>query len=72
MTRACLEELSKREGLSISVITKSNSIVRDIDVFKKIAERSSLSLNLTITTLRPRLARLLEPRAPDRICASRR
>jgi len=64
VTRACLEELSKREGLSISVITKSNQIVRDIDLFQKIAERSELSLNITITTLRPRLARLLEPRAP--------
>jgi DNA repair photolyase len=64
VTRACLEELAKREGLSISVITKSNQIVRDIDVFKRITERSSLSLNVTITTLRPRLARLLEPRAP--------
>jgi DNA repair photolyase len=64
VTRACLEELAKHEGLSISVITKSNQIVRDIDVFKRIAERSSLSLNVTITTLRPRLARLLEPRAP--------
>ncbi len=64
VTRACLEELSKREGLSISVITKSNQIVRDIDIFKKIAERSELSLNITITTLRARLARLLEPRAP--------
>src|SRR6266404_4371007 len=64
VTRACLEELAKREGLSISVITKSNQIVRDIDLFKKIAERSELSLNITITTLRPRLARLLEPRAP--------
>jgi DNA repair photolyase len=56
--------LAKRQGLSISVITKSNMIVRDIDVFKRIAERSSLSLNVTITTLRTRLARLLEPRAP--------
>ena len=64
VTRACLEELSKREGLSISVITKSNQIVRDIDIFKRIAERSELSLNITITTLRVRLARLLEPRAP--------
>lgn len=64
VTRACLEELAKREGLSISVITKSNQIVRDIDLFKKIAERSELSLNITITTLRARLARLLEPRAP--------
>jgi DNA repair photolyase len=64
VTRACLEELAKKEGLSVSVITKSNQIVRDIDLFKKIAERSDLSLNITITTLRPRLARLLEPRAP--------
>jgi|ERR1700676_5516295 len=64
VTRACLDELAKREGLSISVITKSNQIVRDIDVFKRIAERSELSLNITITTLRARLARLLEPRAP--------
>lgn len=64
VTRACLEELAKREGLSVSIITKSNQIVRDIDVLKRIAERSALSLNLTITTLRPRLARLLEPRAP--------
>ncbi len=64
VTRACLEELSKREGLSISVITKSNQIVRDMDLFKRIAERSELALNITVTTLRPRLARLLEPRAP--------
>jgi DNA repair photolyase len=64
VTRACLEELAKREGLSISVVTKSNQIVRDIDVFKRIAERSTLYLNITITTLRARLARLLEPRAP--------
>jgi len=64
VTRACLEELAGREGLSVSLITKSNQIVRDIDLFKKIAERSELSLNITVTTLRPRLARLLEPRAP--------
>jgi DNA repair photolyase len=64
VTRACLEELAKREGLSVSVITKSNQIVRDIDVLKRIAERSELSLNITVTTLRTRLARLLEPRAP--------
>ena len=64
MTRACLEELAKREGLSVSVITKSNQIVRDIDVFQRIAARSELSLNITVTTLRTRLARLLEPRAP--------
>src|ERR1700730_4700297 len=64
VTRSCLEELAKREGLSVSIITKSNQIVRDIDVLKKVAARSSLQIDITVTTLRPRLARLLEPRAP--------
>lgn len=64
VTRACLEELAKREGLSVSIITKSDQIVRDIDVLKRIHERSNLSIDITITTLRTRLARMLEPRAP--------
>jgi DNA repair photolyase len=64
VTRACLEELATREGLSVSITTKSNQVVRDIDVLKRIAERSALYLTITVTTLRPRLARLLEPRAP--------
>jgi len=64
VTRACLEELAKREGLSVSIITKSNQIVRDIDVLRKIAKRSNLGIDITITTLRAGLTRLLEPRAP--------
>lgn len=64
VTRACLEELAKREGLSVSITTKSNQVVRDIDLLQKIAARSALFVNMTITTLRPRLARWLEPRAP--------
>lgn len=64
VTRACLEELAKRDGLSISIITKSDQIVRDIDVLEVIAAKSALSINVTVTTLKPRLARLLEPRAP--------
>ncbi len=64
VTRSCLDELAKREGLSISIITKSNQIVRDIDMLTKIAARSSLQIDITVTTMRARLARLLEPRAP--------
>src|SRR5207245_9154475 len=64
VTRACLEELAKREGPSISIITKSDQIVRDIDVLQRIADRSDLAIDITITTLRTRLARMLEPRAP--------
>src|SRR5436853_4850463 len=64
VTRACLQELAKKEGLSVSIITKSNQIVRDIEVLQRISERSNLGIDITITTLRPGLTRLLEPRAP--------
>ena len=64
VTRACLEELAKREGLSVSIITKSDQIVRDLGLLQAIARKSALSVNITVTTLKPRLARLLEPRAP--------
>jgi DNA repair photolyase len=63
-TRAILERMAEREGLSLSITTKSNQVLRDIDLLKKISERSSISINLSITTVRTRLARLLEPRAP--------
>jgi DNA repair photolyase len=63
-TRAILEKMAERAGLSVSITTKSNQVVRDIDLLRRIAEKSSLSVNISITTLRPRLARLLEPRAP--------
>ena len=64
VTRACLEELAKREGLRVSIVTKSNQVVRDIDVLKVIATKSALTVSITVTTLRTRLARILEPRAP--------
>jgi DNA repair photolyase len=64
VTRACLEELARHEGLSISITTKSNLITRDIDLLQQIAAKSRLFVDMTVTTLRPRLARVLEPRAP--------
>lgn len=64
VTRACLEELARHQGLSVSIVTKSNLITRDIDILQEISRRSRLFVDITVTTLRPRLARLLEPRAP--------
>src|SRR2546429_2172514 len=55
VTRACLEELAKREGLSISIITKSDQIVRDIDVLQRIADRSDLAIDITIDRKSTRL-----------------
>jgi len=63
-TRAILEKMAERDGLSLSITTKSNQVVRDIDLLKRISERSSLTIHITVTTMRARLARLLEPRAP--------
>src|SRR5437879_4227209 len=63
-TRAILEEMAELEGLSVSITTKSDQVLRDLDVLKRIHQRSSLSVNLSITTPRRGLARLLEPRAP--------
>lgn len=64
VTQAILKRMAEREGLSISITTKSNRVVRDIELLRQIAARSSLSVNLSVTTLSARLARLLEPRAP--------
>ena len=64
VTRACLEELARHPGLSISITTKSNLIARDIDVLQQIAKHSRIYVDITVTTLRTRLARILEPRAP--------
>jgi DNA repair photolyase len=63
-TRAILEQMAARKGLSVSITTKSDQVVRDIDLLRRISEHSGVSVNLSITTLRTRLARLLEPRAP--------
>jgi DNA repair photolyase len=63
-TRAILEKMAARNGLSVSITTKSNQVVRDLDLLRRIAEHSTVQVNLSITTLRPRLARMLEPRAP--------
>jgi DNA repair photolyase len=63
-TRAILEQMAARKGLSISITTKSDQVVRDVDLLRRISEHSGVSVNLSITTLRTRLARLLEPRAP--------
>jgi len=63
-TRAILEQMAARKGLSVSITTKSNQVVRDLDLLLRIAAHSTVHVNLSITTLRPRLARMLEPRAP--------
>lgn len=64
VTRTILEEFARREGIELGIVTKSNLIVRDLDLLKKISAKNQLSVSITVTTLNADLARLLEPRAP--------
>jgi DNA repair photolyase len=64
VTRGILEEFARHEGFNLGIITKSNLVLRDIDVFKQVSRRNKFSVNVTITTLDVELARILEPRAP--------
>jgi DNA repair photolyase len=63
-TRAILEEMARVDGLSVSITTKSTLILRDVDLLRRIAKRSEISVNMSVTTPHAALARLLEPRAP--------
>ena len=64
VTRAILEEFSRHHGLDLGIVTKSNLVLRDLDVLREISRHNQLFVNLTITTLNTDLARILEPRAP--------
>lgn len=64
VTRSLLALLAAARGLRLSITTKSDLVTRDIDLLRRLADRSSLQVNLTVTTLDRRLARILEFRAP--------
>jgi DNA repair photolyase len=64
VTRGILEELARHRGLEIGIVTKSNLILRDTEILQQIAKNNRLFVNITITTLKADLARILEPRAP--------
>jgi DNA repair photolyase len=64
ITRGILEEFARHRGYELGIVTKSNLIVRDIELLKDVARSNKLSVHITVTTLNVELARILEPRAP--------
>jgi DNA repair photolyase len=64
ITRAILEEFARHRGLELGIVTKSNLVVRDVELLREISRNNRLFVNLTITTINTDLARILEPRAP--------
>src|SRR5579864_4302502 len=63
-TRAIMEEFARHEGLSLGLVTKSDLILRDLDLLRAISRKNRFSVHVTITTTDTNLARILEPRAP--------
>jgi DNA repair photolyase len=64
VTRGVLEVLAEQTGIGVTIITKSPLVTRDVDVLKRINERSRLSVHVSLITVDRELARCLEPRAP--------
>ena len=63
-TRSILEVFAREKGRYLGITTKSDLVVRDLDLLQEIARANVISVAFTITTIDPALARLLEPRAP--------
>lgn len=64
ISRRILEAFSRESGLELGITTKSDLIARDAELLARVARKNLVRVHLTITTLDPALARLLEPRAP--------
>lgn len=64
LTRHALELISAY-GFGAAVYTKSDLIMRDIDVLQEIRSFAPVTANITITTADDDLAARLEPRAPS-------
>ncbi|MBV8745114.1 MAG: PA0069 family radical SAM protein, partial [Xanthobacteraceae bacterium] len=57
-------EVLERAGHPVGIVTKSNLITRDIDILSRMAARNLAKVAVSVTTLDPKLARIMEPRAP--------
>jgi DNA repair photolyase len=68
-------EVLERTGHPVGIVTKSALILRDIDILARMAKRNLAKVALSVTTLDPKLARVMEPRAatpPRRLDTLRR
>jgi DNA repair photolyase len=60
--RRILEVLDRR-GHPVGIVTKSALVLRDLDILARMAQRDLVKVALSVTTVDPRLARVMEPRA---------
>lgn len=62
ITRACLDVLAEFQN-PVGIVTKNHLVTRDIDLLMALAKVGAASVHISVTTLDPALARILEPRA---------
>jgi DNA repair photolyase len=62
ITRAVLEVLAETNH-PVGIVTKSGLVARDIDILAPMAARGLAKVAISVTTLDPKLARRMEPRA---------
>lgn len=63
ITRGILEVLAEHDH-PVMIVTKSDLVVRDLDILGPMAAKGLAKVGLSVTTLDGELARTLEPRAP--------
>ena len=56
-------EVLERAGHPVGIVTKSDLVVRDIDILARMAKRDLVKVAISVTTLDAALARTMEPRA---------
>jgi DNA repair photolyase len=62
ITRRCLEVLVEFRN-PVAIITKNGLVARDADLLEQLCQYRAAAASLSITTLDPKLQRILEPRA---------
>lgn len=60
LTRLCLEIIDS-QGFGLSLLTKSDLVLRDLDLLKSINDRTKCVVQMTLTTYDEGLCRILEP-----------
>src|SRR5690242_6777511 len=63
ITRGCIEVLAET-GHPLTITTKSDRVVRDLDLIAPMAAQGLAAVALSVTSLDPRIAMTPEPRAP--------
>jgi DNA repair photolyase len=64
ITRSILEVLAETKH-PFTITTKSDRVVRDIDIVARMAAEGMASVAMSVTSLEPAISRTLEPRAPS-------